>query len=66
MAMMGHTGPTLALEVYARKMERGRDTGARMDSLIRGAEWTPDGQRAGTNGAETIDTVLSLVNENPA
>jgi hypothetical protein len=30
--------PTLALEVYAKKMARSRDTGERMDALIRGVE----------------------------
>jgi hypothetical protein len=35
MAQMGHTSADLALEVYARKMERKRDTGERMDALIR-------------------------------
>jgi integrase len=46
MAQMGHRSSALALEVYARKMERERDTGARMDALIRGADWAP----VGTNG----------------
>jgi hypothetical protein len=27
-----------ALEIYARKMERERETGSRMDALIRGAD----------------------------
>jgi hypothetical protein len=45
MAQMGHTSSALALEVYARKMQRERDTGARMDALIRGADWA----QAGTN-----------------
>jgi hypothetical protein len=40
MAQMGHTSSALALEVYAKKMERSRDTGARMDALIRGADWS--------------------------
>jgi integrase len=39
MAQMGHTSADLALEVYAKKMERKRDTGERMDALIRGADW---------------------------
>lgn len=34
---------SLALEVYARKMERTRDTGERMDTLIRSADWAPTG-----------------------
>jgi integrase len=45
MAQMGHTSSALALEVYAKKMERQRDTGARMDALIRAADWA----QAGTN-----------------
>src|SRR5215210_4976276 len=32
MPQLGHTSSALALEVYARKMERSRDTGARMDA----------------------------------
>jgi integrase len=47
MAQLGHTSSALALEVYARMMERERDTGARMDALVRGTDWA----RTGTNGA---------------
>ncbi len=43
---MGYTSSALALEVYAKKMERQRDTGARMDALIRGADWAPTGTNA--------------------
>ena len=39
MAQMGHTDASLALEVYSKVMERKRDTGARMDELIRGRFW---------------------------
>jgi len=39
MAQMGHTDASLALEVYSKVMERKRDTGARMDALVRGADW---------------------------
>jgi integrase-like protein len=49
MAQMGHSSSALALEVYARKMERQRDTGERMDALIRGADWA----QMGTNGEVT-------------
>jgi integrase len=35
MAQMGHSSSALALEVYARKMERQRDTGERIDALRR-------------------------------
>jgi hypothetical protein len=44
---MGHTSSALALEVYARKMARSRDTGERLDALLRGADWA----QVGTNGA---------------
>jgi hypothetical protein len=62
MAQMGHTSADLALEVYARKMERKRDTGQRMDALIRGADWA----QMGTSG-ETIELpVAAAENKNPA
>jgi integrase len=51
MAQMGHTSPGLALEVYAKKMSRSRDTGARMDALIRGADWAPMGTTAAHAGS---------------
>jgi integrase len=59
MAQMGHKSSALALEVYAKKMERQRDTGARMDALIRGADWA----QAGTNGAVEIASVESPLME---
>jgi integrase len=43
MGQMGHTDPALALEVYAKVMERKRDTGERMDALVRGADWAATG-----------------------
>jgi integrase len=49
MAQMRHTSSALALEVYARKMDRQRDTGERMDALLRGADWAQTGTN-GTNG----------------
>jgi integrase len=53
MAQMGHTSSALALEVYAKKMERQRDTGARMDALIRAADWA----QTGTNGAGKVEAL---------
>jgi integrase len=53
MSQMGHTSSALALEVYAKKMERQRDTGARMDALIRGADWA----QTGTNGVIPAETL---------
>ena len=51
MAQLGHTSSGLALEVYAKKMERQRDTGARMDALVRGTDWA----LAGTNGVVAVE-----------
>jgi integrase len=50
MSQMGHTSSALALEVYAKKMQRQRDTGQRMDALVRAADWA----QTGTNGAESV------------
>jgi hypothetical protein len=52
MSQMGHTSSALALEVYAKKMTRSRDTGERMDALMRPAE----GEKAhkGANGSEPV------------
>ena len=36
MAQMGHKSSKLALEVYAKRMNRERDTGKRMDALVNG------------------------------
>jgi len=54
MSQMGHASSALALEVFARNMERSRDTGARMDALLRTADWAP----TGTNGAEEAAVFL--------
>ena len=62
MAQMGHTSSALALEVYARKMERGRDTGARMDALIRAADWA----QAGTNRVVELEALPTLETEEAA
>ena len=53
MAQMGHTSSALALEIYARTMERNRDTGERMDALLRGTDWA----RMGTSDAAEGVTV---------
>ena len=62
MAQMGHSDPALALEIYTKVMERKRDTGARMDALVRGADWA----RMGTNGVQRVEPVSTLATENPA
>jgi hypothetical protein len=46
----------VALEVYARKMKRERDTGARMDALV---DWA----QMGTNDAEEAMDVVSVDTE---
>jgi hypothetical protein len=58
MAQMGHTDASLALEIYSKAMERKRDTGARIDALVKGADWAQTGTNSGFdalpgNGAAT-------------
>jgi hypothetical protein len=62
MAQMGHTSSALALEVYTKVMERKRDTGARMDALIQGAQWA----ETGTNDAEVEIPLAVSETRNPA
>jgi hypothetical protein len=52
----------MALEVYAKVMERKRETGARMDELVRGADWA----QMGTNGDSAVPAVAVAANKNPA
>jgi hypothetical protein len=52
MAAMGHKSAKLALEVYARKMQRDRETAKRMEALV----WAP----VGTSDEPTFDSVASL------
>jgi integrase len=58
MAAMGHKSAKLALEVYARKMKRDRETGKRMDTLV---DWAQMGTSGNDNhlsvvGADTVVT----------
>jgi hypothetical protein len=62
MAQMGHEGGALALEVYSKVMERRRDTGERMDALVRSADWA----QTGTNCANADTLAPVLATENPA
>ena len=65
MAQMGHTSTALALEVYVRMMRRERDTGARMDALVRGA----DRAQMGTSElaeAVDVDAFDDAMERNPA
>lgn len=62
MAQMGHTDASLALEVYAKVMERQRDTGERMDALLRGGYRVATGSEA----SEEAIPVAVAANENPA
>jgi integrase len=57
MAQMGHTDAKLALEVYAKVMERKRDTGARMDALVRGPVLAGNGSTA--ESVATIDNAAA-------
>jgi hypothetical protein len=47
MEQMGHTDPALALAIYAKVVERKRDTGARMDALVRDADLGTNGHKPG-------------------
>jgi hypothetical protein len=55
MAQMGHTSPALALAIYAQRLERTRDTGERMDALVRGADWA----QTGTSAVESSESVAA-------
>jgi integrase len=59
MAQMGHSSAARALEVYSKVMERKRDTGARMDALLRGADWA----RVGTDEVESPKPLAALATE---
>jgi integrase len=61
MDQMGHTRADLALEIYAKKIERNRETGARMDALVRG-DWA----LTGTNGEAAADLSSLLETQNLA
>jgi len=50
------------LGVYAKVMDRKRETGARMDELVRGADWA----QMGTNATEERGRVAKLENEEAA
>ena len=61
MSQLGHVSAAMSLEVYARMMSRDRDTGARIDALVRGV----DEAQVGTNGADDLSSelVANLVSE---
>lgn len=61
MAQMGHSDASLALEIYTKVMERTRDTGARMDALVRGADWAA----MGSKGADPVQPLPNLATESP-
>jgi hypothetical protein len=58
MAQMGHKSSKLALEVYAKRMNRERDTGKRMDALV-------NGHSMGTNLEPTFATFALEETESP-
>jgi integrase len=61
MAQMGHSDASLALEIYAKVVDRKRDTGARMDALIHGADWAP----MGTNPDPDSQSLPVTATKNP-
>jgi integrase len=50
MAEMGHTGPQLALAIYAHAMRRGEDERERLQALVDGVDWAANGQLALISG----------------
>jgi len=56
MSQMGHSSSSLALEVYSKVMNRKRETGERMDALIKGADWAEAGRNS-------VDDVIPLPTE---
>jgi integrase len=58
MAQMGHESSALALEVYAKVQQRQRDTGTKMDALIRPPDWA----RMGTKEPVAVADVLVAEN----
>ena len=56
---MGHTSSALALEVYAKKMARSRDTCERMDALLKTADWDDEKARRPFQGCRATRLTLS-------
>ena len=50
------------LGVYAKVMDRKRETGARMDELVRGADWA----QMGTNGEVELEALPGVETEEAA
>jgi integrase len=61
MSQMGHTRADLALEIYAKKMNRDSTTGARMDALLSGVS-----ARIGTSTDDLENLSPVLETQNPA
>jgi integrase len=61
MSQMGHTRADLALEIYAKKMNRGSETGSRMDALLSGVS-----APIGTSGDELENLSSALETESAA
>jgi hypothetical protein len=61
MAQMGHADASLALEIYAKVVDRKRDTGDRLDALIQGAVWAP----MGTNSDLDSQLLPEAATKNP-
>ena len=57
-----YTPATPAPRFDGRKMERQRETGARMDALIRGADWA----QMGTNGEVELEALPGVETEEAA
>jgi hypothetical protein len=59
---VGHTDPRSHSRSTRRSSERKRDVAARMDALIRGADWAP----SGTTSLDVENLSSALETRNPA
>lgn len=60
MAEMGHTGPALALRVYAQATRRDEHQNAQLRALMEDADWANMGERARLTLAIACEAELTL------
>jgi integrase len=63
MAEMGHTGPQLALAIYAHAMRRADGERERLRALVNGADWAASGQLKLISGSGLAEGVPQPVSE---
>ena len=63
MAQLGHADPRVTLGIYAHVLRRRGDTGARMDALVRGADWAGSGREGPVLAPEPVAMVQARAGE---